>query len=332
MLHLITSLHTALPALAAGAVPEWIHLVPAGTTHGRDGRGPFVLGDAAAVILASMADGPIVLDENHATDHGLVSGMAAPARGWIVEMQSREDGIWGRVEWTAPGQLLMGERAYRGVSPVLSVSTDGGRVLRILRAALTNAPNLPVATLHSQEPTMDMNALREALGLPATADDAAILAAAASARVSLNSVAVAAGLAAGSPAETVVTAIQARAAAPQLAQEVTQLQTQLTNLLQAQGRDRAVAAVDGAIRAGKPITPALRDHYITRHTIDPVSVQTELDGLPSLHTGGLGGRMPVLGAGSGLTPAEQATVTMLGIDPEAFKTARDGQTTVKGAA
>ncbi|WP_431281652.1 phage protease [Humitalea sp. 24SJ18S-53] len=339
-MHHITSLHAALPqpsAADAGA-PMWLHLVPAGTTRGRDGRGPFVLTDPAAVIEASMAEGPIVLDENHATDHGLANGMAAPARGWIVELQARDDGIWGRVEWTASGQALIAERAYRGISPVISHTKDGGVVLRILRAALTNAPNLPLATLHSQEPTMDLNALREALGLPATADDAAILAAASAGRTSLtslNSVAVAAGLAAGAAPDAIVTAIQARGASPQLVAEVTSLQAQLTTLTQQRARDAAVIAIDTAIRAGKPITPGLRDHYITRHTLDAEGVQRELDGLPSMHSGGLGHRAPGPGGAAGdLTPDELQVASMLGIDPAAFKKTRDaaGQTTTMGAA
>lgn len=129
---------------------EWVHLVPAGTFSGSDGRGPFRLADAPAVIAASLAGGKIPFDENHSTDLAAPRGAPSPARGWIVAMQSRPDGIWGRVEWTGEGRALLGQRAYRGVSPVFE-SDKSGTVLRVLRAALTNVPNLPqLATMHSR--------------------------------------------------------------------------------------------------------------------------------------------------------------------------------------
>jgi hypothetical protein len=37
------------------APPEWIQLVPAGSFHGRDGRGPYLLSDPEAVIAATNA-------------------------------------------------------------------------------------------------------------------------------------------------------------------------------------------------------------------------------------------------------------------------------------
>ena len=129
--------------------PEWVHLVPAGTFHGVDGRGPYRLHDPDAVIKASLAGGKLPIDENHATDLAAPSGGPSPARGWIVAMEPRPDGIWGRVDWTEAGAALWADRAYRGISPVL-VNDKSGNVVRVLRAALTNAPNLPqLTTLHS---------------------------------------------------------------------------------------------------------------------------------------------------------------------------------------
>jgi phage I-like protein len=271
------------------------------------------------------------------------TGGAAPARGWIVELQAREDGIWGRVEWTPTGQALLAERAYRGISPVI-VHTQDGEILRVLRAALTNAPNLPLTTLHTQEQghQMDLTKLRTALGLAEDADEAAILAAAEAARTAvtmhtqqLRRIAEAAKVpdpeTAG--ADQIVAALQAQAAAAgdvaKLAQEVVSLQTQLTTLQQQQARERAVAAVDAAIRDGKPIPAVLREHYIARHVQDPAGVEKELAALPSLHSGGLGGRVPPApgAAHAGLSAEEGEIVALLGLDPEAFarEKARLGQ-------
>lgn len=134
------SSHTVLFP-AGEQVPSWVHLVPAGTFRGQDGRGPYHLRDAAAVIAASMQQGKLPIDESHATVLAATTGAPAPARGWIVELQSRDNGIWGRVEWTQTGTALMQDGAYKGISPVFDHAKDG-TVLRIRNAALTNNPNL----------------------------------------------------------------------------------------------------------------------------------------------------------------------------------------------
>ena len=227
-----------------------------------------------------MAEQRLPIDENHATDHAAQSGGPAPARGWIVAMEARPDGIWGQVEWTPDGQAMMAARAYRGISPVFTHTskggtTKGGQVLRLLRAALTNAPNLKqLKTLHTQGTTMDdLEELREALSLPDTASMSACIAA-------VRALFASAGQ--GQAAQT-----QHRAETERLAGELVTLQTELHTMRQAAARERAVVAVDGAMRAGKPIPKALRDHYIARHMENATAVELELAGLPSLHSGGI---------------------------------------------
>lgn len=342
-------LHSTLPyaagAAGGGDVPEWVHLVPAGTFAGGDGRGPYTLSDPAAVIAQSLAGGPLPLDENHATDHAMKTGVPSPARGWIVAMEARQDGIWGRVEWTPEGSALVSARAYRGISPVIAVTKAGGRISQVLRAALTNTPNLSqLATLHTQNPkeiTVDLTALRAALGLPETADDQAILAAAQAARTAvtahsqqLATLAAAAGLGADAQPAAIVTALQTRLAAGdpgKMATDLVQLQTQLASLQAANARSAAEAVVDGAIRAGKPIPASLRDHYIARHMADPTAVATELNGLPSLHSGGLGNRQQPP-AGGGLDAADAQVIAALGISAEDFKKQRAREGVTVGSA
>lgn len=288
-------------ALAAGTIPEWIHLLPAGTFSGADGRGPYEAGDLAALIAASMEAGKLPVDENHATDLAGKQGLPSPARGWIVRMEAREDGVWGRVEWTPTGQTLVSEQAYRGISPVFSATKEGGRVVRILRAALTNDPNLDLKTLHHRSTDMDLLAeLRKALSLADTADDKATLEAvkalhakAAAADTALARFAKAAGAPVSVDADALVTHLQAQTAkvagagdSAKLAETVVQLQTQLDTLKTAAAKVEAERAVDDAIKAGKPVR-ALRDHYIARHMADPAGVAKELNLLPSLHDGGV---------------------------------------------
>ena len=327
---LVAALHMALPPPPAAppADGEWVHVIPAGEFRGRDGRGPYRLADAAAVIAASMAAGPLPFDENHSTDHAAKSGAPSPARGWIVELQARADGIWARVEWTASGKALRAERAYRGVSPVFVHDKQGGVVRQLVRAALTNDPNLPqLTTLHAQqESPVDLTKLRAALGLPESADEAAILAAATAARAAvsthaqqLGAIAAAAGATADAGPEAIVTAIQARNAAgdpAKLQETVVALQTQLSTLQAAQSRAAAEAAVDAAIRAGKPIA-ALRDHFVARHMQDSAAVAKELAALPSIHAGGIA-RPPAADGAPALSDEEARVVQLMGLDPKKF--------------
>lgn len=310
----VVILHHALPEAGADAVPEWVHLVPVGEFRGGDGRGPYRVEDPAAVARISMQAGRLPIDENHATDLAAPRGEPAPARGWIVEMQAREDGVWGRVEWTAAGRALVADRAYRGISPAMAVSKTGGRVRSVLRASLTNVPNLSqLATLHHrQEPDVDLKKLRAALGLADDADEAAILTAAEAGRTAvtthaeqLQRIAAAAGVEqpAEAGADAIVTALQARGGddGAALRQTVTELQAEVTQLRGAQALARATEVVDSAIRDGKPIPKALRSHYIERHCKDPSGVETELAGLPSLHSGGLTARPSEAAGGADAT-------------------------------
>lgn len=352
----VSSLHFQIPA--AAGVPEWVHLTPAGTFSGTDGRGPFTLGDADDVIRNSMAAGRLAIDENHAIDVAGPKGQPSPARGWIVEMQARPDGLWGRVEWTSAGAALMQDKAYRGISPVIVAKKDGGGVVKLLRAALTNDPNLTLTTLHSRSDSMDFLAqLRQALGLPADAAEATVLtsvSAHALAGATLGKVATALALAADAKADDIVagatskaadagkltaitahfqkagldlakltpteleTHLQARggsAAEAELRQTVISLQSRLDAAEGAQAKKEAIAFVDAAIVAGKPIK-ALRDHYIARHQKDAAAVETEVNALVSIHGGGIV-RTPKPADG-GLDADELAVVEQMGLDPKKY--------------
>jgi phage I-like protein len=322
-------------------VPEWVHLIPAGTFTGVDGRGPYTLKDPQAVIAASMAnDARPVIDENHATDLAATTGQPSPARGYVVEMQSRDDGIWGRVDWTPPGQAMMTNREYRGISPVFTHTKDG-TVLSILRAALTNNPNLAqLGKLHHQETGMDLARLRAALGLADTADETAIVVAVEANRTAIAThaqqmavIATAAGLTAGVPVDQVVTALQAQRAgatdAQKMAATITNLETQVALMRNQSAAAAAQAFVDAAIKAGKPIV-ALRDHYIARHARDAAAVETEINAMVSIN-GGAGASASGGGAGAGggagtgapnaadaLTATDKSVASMMGLDPVKF--------------
>jgi phage I-like protein len=132
--------------------PKWIELLPAGDFAGRDGRGPFRLSNPAAVIAATnglrMAAG-LPIDYDHATDFAAPSGRPAPAAGWIHGIEARDGALWGSVEWTSHGRAAVVTREYRYISPVFEYSEDG-EVQRLLRAALTNNPNLYLTAISAR--------------------------------------------------------------------------------------------------------------------------------------------------------------------------------------
>lgn len=320
--------HSLSAAVADGDVPEYIHLLPAGTFSGIDGRGPFALGDVAKLIAASLPAGrKLPIDVNHAIDHLSGTGQQAPAVGWIVALEARADGVWGKVEWTADGQSLVAEKKYGFISPVFNaLKAKPHRVLQLLRASLTNDPNLTLTALHERsngEPSMEEE-LRLALGLPETADQAAILAAvtsAHSASTAMVTIAKAAGLGEDAEADAIVTALQERSGdddeKADLREQVKQLNTRLTAEVTTNARQRAEAVVEKAIEDGK-LVPALRDRFITRHMKDPADVEAEIKLMPSLHTGGLGKRRVVEGDDTGLSDTDAAVCEMMGIDPKEF--------------
>lgn len=168
--------HTVAIAAAADSPPEWVHLIPAGKFAGRDGRGPYLL-DAAAVLAAfadNQADLPVDFDHQSLTANEKAGPV--PAAGWIKELAVREDGVWGRVEWTPRAAETLANKEYRYLSPVFKYEAKTGRVVALVSAGLTNTPNLVLrAAARVEGASMEelMNRIIAMLNLPvtATADD-----------------------------------------------------------------------------------------------------------------------------------------------------------------
>ena len=141
----------------AGAIaPEWITLIPAANFKGFDGRGPYRLDQPGHVVAATeemiakhMTAG-LPLDFDHATDFAAPEGRQSPAAGWIKQVRAVNGAIQGRIEWTPKGKDAVEAHEYRYVSPVFEYD-DEGSVVRLLRAALTNNPNLNLPAIASAE-------------------------------------------------------------------------------------------------------------------------------------------------------------------------------------
>lgn len=324
----------ALPDDATEA-PEWIHLVPTGSVTTVDGRGPYRVADAAALVQVSMqaADGGrLVLDENHSTDLAAPKGEPAPARGWITALQARADGIWGKVEWTRAGRRLMADKAYRHISPVINHRADG-LVTAILRASLVNKPNLRGLTaLHQEQPMDFLKKLAASLGLPETATEAEVLAALGRSQTALQSaldpIAAVAGVAAGSDATVVLAGVQNLKATSGDNATITALQSELTDLgrkftaLQTDTATKAATAfIDAEIRKGRVGVKPLREHYIAMHAQDPARVEKEINALPAI-----GGATIATAAAPevdkdgniALNADQLKTAQLMGVNPKAY--------------
>ena len=292
------------------SAPDWIHLLPAGVFSAWDGRGPFTLKDPDNVIATSMAKGPLPIDQDHATDYAQQTGVSAPARGWIVEMQARKDGVWGRVEWTETGKALLADRAYRGISPVIIFDKDKV-VLAIRRAALTNDPALDqLTTVFSGDQDMNWKEKLAALvGLGADASDEDVLAAVEKAMAKPDDTASMAALKAQADEQIAV-----------LSAKVDDLKGQLLTMSAEDQRKEATRLVDAAISEGKPIK-ARREDWIELFASSPDKAKALLEAMPSING------EPVKGDDgeqkSAALSAEEAHVTkLLGLDKDKFLAAR----------
>lgn len=105
--------------------------------------------------------------------------------------------------------------------------------------------------------------------------------------------------------------------------EVTALQTRLGTIETEAKQAKAVAFVDEAIKAGKPIAGAVRENYIAMHVKDAAGTETLVNALPSLNVRQRGGA-PAQGATSddpdvaAMSAEDRAVCSKMGLDPKAF--------------
>lgn len=340
-----------LTATSGGDVPDWVHLLPVsgGMVRTNDARGPYQVKDIASLMAASLQPGDrLPIDENHATDLAAPRGGPAPARGWIVELQARTDGIWGRVEWTEEGRALVSSRAYRGISPVIFHPAKGSReIVAMRRASLVNTPNLQgMATLHQENTEM---AFRDDvagwLGLKPDATDedfqtaitglkgdegtaslqsqiaeiGAALGVADGGDVLAAAKAAKAGSGAGDVAALQNTVASMQSSMSALQAENADLATKLNAHTGAQALASATAFVDGEIAKGRVGVKPLRDHYISMHQQDPARVEKEIGALPLLGATPMTLQPPAPADGQlSLNTEQSAAARLLGISQEAY--------------
>lgn len=324
-------------------VPEWVHIMPLGKFNSVDGRDPWILKDATAVISQSLSRGrDLVFDYEHQTDHAVDNGQPAPAAGWIKELEARTDGIWARVEWTPRAKEMLADREYRYLSPTFTYTKSGRVVTRILRVALTNDPALNLTALaavqHSANPSNPngdhmnelIKRLMAILGQTGEMTEEALctlltemVANAASTNTALAAIADTVGLTEAADATEIATAVASvkSSSEPDPTKFVTvaqfqEVNTALASLQSKLAEGSATAAVDAAVEAGK-ITPANRSWALTLAKSDMGSFNDFLKNAPVLAgAADMGGKAE---GGAALSEAEIAICRATGVSEENFK-------------
>ncbi len=326
---------------------EWIHVLPAGRFQGRDGRGPYHLKDAPAVIAATHAylgGIDLVVDYDHQTLKADQHSGAVPAAGWCKELEAREDGIWARVAWTDAASAALQAKEYRYFSPVYDYDPRTGEVVRLKLGALTNVPNLHLQAVASRQGDA-MNELMERLcyllnlPLTTTAEEMkaqldklkTMLAGVEATAAASAELAQALGLEAGAALPAIATAVQSRLAqGPDPAQWVPKAQydqvaMSLATLQADQKKDGVARLVAEAMASGK-VAPAMESWATDYASRDLEGFQAFVASAPVLVApGGSPQGAPPQTAAHSLTPEDEAVAQVLGLAKDAFLASKKEQ-------
>ena len=316
----------ALNFAAAGEVPEWVEVLPAGPEiTGRDGR-YWIMSDPHAVVLASEL--PLHVDYEHASELRAPNGEPAPAAGWIDKLEVRDGAIWAHVEWTPKARAMIADREYRFLSPTFWHDIETYRIFSLVSVALTNRPNLSMTALNAradEQPTKEtttmdkeqLKALCKKLGLQDEASASAILAA-------VDTLV--------SDKDKALNAAQApslekfvpRADYDKIKGELETANNAIKTAADAKQEADITTAVDDAVKAGK-VPPASRDDYVAQCRKDGGLDEFKkfVSGAPVLTAGTPKLAAPASNTGTdrALTDAEKAVCAAMGLSEEAFKKA-----------
>ncbi len=182
----MTRSHLAQAAAQEMAPPDatgrqWVHLLPSGAIICRDGRRFSMRHPAAIVEAFRERDAGLPVDFEHATEKPAADGKAVPAAGWITQLATRENGVWGLIEWTASAAQMIRDRAYRYISPAFMFAPKNGEIIALKSAGLVHHPAMRLTALASEEASMNtvsgdfLPRVARALDLPADAGEQDVL-------------------------------------------------------------------------------------------------------------------------------------------------------------
>ncbi|RYB02032.1 phage protease [Lichenibacterium ramalinae] len=184
-LNITSTLASELPIQTgdtAQTAPEWIKATPKGHVTTRDGRG-FTFDPARLAARFATDKVQIPVDLDHSTILLGARGETPKTVGYASAVEARDDGTYVRVGWNAAGLAALAAGTHRYVSPTIHTD-DAGHATWLHSVALVSAPALgdmpalmAAMGLGGGGVPAQLAGVAGALGLSATADEAAILAA-----------------------------------------------------------------------------------------------------------------------------------------------------------
>ena len=166
-----------------GECPDKIKILPVGRINSE--KGDFVVDEESynAMKAEMQRRGiDIVIDYEHQT----LQDVQAPASGWVKELIYTPEAIIAKVEWTQKAQEYLKNKEYRYLSPVVLTRKKDNKAVALHSLALTNTPAINgmfaivnSANIETENDTggkgMDLQKLKELLGLPADAAEETIM-------------------------------------------------------------------------------------------------------------------------------------------------------------
>ncbi len=166
--------------------PDEVKILPVGKVNSE--KGDFVVDlESYKLMKAEMQRRgiDIVIDYEHQT----LNGVQAPAGGWVKELEYTPEAIVAKVEWTEKAKEYLKNKEYRYLSPVVLTRKKDGKAIVLHSLALTNTPaiNGMFAIVNSIDfdrddddddvggKEMDLQKLKELLGLPADATEEQVM-------------------------------------------------------------------------------------------------------------------------------------------------------------
>ena len=186
------------------SVPNEIKILPVGMVKSK--KGDFYVDKESYSLMKEDMEShgvDIVIDYEHQT----LKDCQAPASGWIKKLEYTPDAIVAKVEWTPRAKQYLSDKEYRYLSPVVLTRRADRKAVRLHSLALTNTPAIddmfPIinssagildeddenemksendngkttdAVRHNNEGKgIDLQKLKELLGLPADAADEEVM-------------------------------------------------------------------------------------------------------------------------------------------------------------
>lgn len=115
-------------------IPDTIHLIPIGAWE-HDLYGPIIIN--ASDIREYIQNFNAGIRKGVFITAGHEGFQELPAVGWIVELEQRDTGLWGKVEWNEEGKKLLSDKAFKYFSPELCRDYEDPQTHQFYRNVMT---------------------------------------------------------------------------------------------------------------------------------------------------------------------------------------------------